>query len=437
VTSFPYTAAPGHEPARFGERLAFGLAVFLLLIYSQGWVSPISGGGDNADAAGLIRALYYPAYAAGLMVLFGCLPETLRVLWRVPLLVFLLVLAAASTSWSIDPATTTRRVVALVLTTLGGVALAARFDWRKMTLALALTFAILGVASLLLCLAVPSLGRMEETFPGAWRGVWFEKNALGGNMALGFVVSAAAAVLDPGRRRFWWGCAGLAVVLVLASTSKTSLVALLLGAGALAFVALARRGPAAGVVLVWLAVVAVGVVAAVWMFASDVVFDALGKDATLTGRTKIWAGAIRQIHERPVWGWGYGAIWDNENPWAPLAKITQEAGFRARHAHSSWVEMALNLGLVGAAVWALWFLEAWVRALIGVFTSRGAYLAVPFLTVYGMTSLTESVTLTWNDLRWVMFVAVAVKLVLGERAADQEEARAPAPAPVRLRAAWP
>jgi O-antigen ligase len=295
------------------------------------------------------------------------------------------------------------------------VALAARFDWARLAGVFATAFAVLAGASLLLGLLVPDLGRMTELFVGAWRGVWFEKNAFGGNMALGFVVFAGAAVLDAPRRRLWAGFAALAVLLVLLSTSKTSLLSVLVGAAALAFVALVRRGPVTAVVTIWSGVAGLALIAGVLAFASDAVFAALGKDATLTGRTEIWAAALRRIHERPWFGWGYGAIWDSKDIWNPYARITREAGFPAHHAHSSWVEMALNLGLTGAVLWGLWCLETWVRALVGLFSGRAAWFAAPFLLVYTLTSLTESITLIWNDLRWVMFVAVAVKLALGER----------------------
>lgn len=423
--------APPKERDRLGETLAFAAAVLFLMVYSQGWVAPISGEEGNPAVANIIRAVYYPAYAAGLYVLFTGWREAARALWKAPLLVAMLALAAASVTWSVDPATTTRRIFAITLTTLGGVALAARFDWRRIALAMAVAFAILAVGSFFVGAFVPGIGRMTEIFPGAWRGLWFEKNALGGNMAIAFAVFGAAAALDPKRKWVWWGFAGLALILVLISTSKTSLVALLLGAGALSFVGLARRGPAAGVVLVWLAVVVIGLVASLFIFDAAWVFDTLGKDATLTGRTKIWAGIMRVVHERPTLGFGYGAVWDNEDKWAPLAKITDTAGFRARHAHSSWFEMLVNLGYVGMFVWAAYFAETWVRALVAVFTSRGAWLALPFLAVYGMSSLTESVTLTWNDLRWVMFVAVAVKLALGEKAQEASTA------PERAISAWP
>jgi O-antigen ligase len=396
--------------------LAFALSVFVLLIYSEAWLGPLTGDKPGAEDAALIRAIYYPAYAATLVVLIGCAKECGRALVHAPLLVALVGLAGVSVGWSVDPDATIRRSVAIVLTSLGGVVLAARFDWVRLAQVLATTFAILAAISFLVGAFIPSVGRMEQLFPGSWRGLWLEKNTLGGFMSLGFAIFCAASLLDRPRRWLWLGFAGLAIALVLLSTSKTALLALALAGSAFAFVWLARRGPVMGVIMVWLGVVLLGVVAAILVFEPQWIFGLLEKDATLTGRTKIWTAAIRQIHTRPWLGFGYGAIWDNKNPWGPLARITAEAGFTARHAHSSWIEMALNLGLVGAGFWALWFAETWIRALVAVFTSRGAYLAVPALAVYALTSLSESVTLTWNDLRWVLFTALAVKLALGERA---------------------
>jgi exopolysaccharide production protein ExoQ len=42
-------------------------------------------------------------------------------------------------------------------------------------------FAVLIVACFVVCLAVPRIGVMTELFPGAWRGLWREKNGLGGS----------------------------------------------------------------------------------------------------------------------------------------------------------------------------------------------------------------------------------------------------------------
>lgn len=242
-------------------------------------------------------------------------------------------------------------------------------------------------------------------------------------MALSFAILAGAAMLNPHRARLWWGFAALSVVLILLSTSKTSLLSVMLGMGMLIFVALVRRGPAMGVATVWLAVLGVACVAFVALFASDLVFKALGKDATLTGRTEVWRASMRLIEQRPWTGYGYAAVWDDEDRWAPLAKIVQEAGWRPHHPHNTWIEVWLSLGVFGLASWVFCFVQTVLLAIVAAFRHPCAYLALPYLAIYGLQSMTETVAVTYNDFRWLIFVAIAIKLVWPDR-----EVRTPAAA---------
>lgn len=394
---------------------AFAGGVIMLLTYSQGWEMPLTGEQAEASQSALLRALYFPSYGVALLLTLAIPWTTLRALLRQPFLIAILAIVAASILWSVSPDQTLRRIVANYCTTLSGVVLAARWRWASLAEVIATAFAILAVCSLFTGLFVPSIGRMVELFPGAWRGLWPEKNAFGANMAFGFVVSAAAAVLNPQRAKLWWAVAALTFGLLLMSTSKTSLVSLLLGAGVMVFIALARRSPASSVAATWAALVGIGLIAAFIVFASDVFLGLLGKDATLTGRTKIWAGVIERIHERPWLGYGYGAVWDEKGPWGPLAKITKTAGFRAHHAHNSWLEQWIDLGVFGLGAWALFFTQTVATAIVAVYRERGAYLALPVLVVYALMTLTESVAVTYNDMRWTMFVALAVKLAFPDR----------------------
>ena len=70
-------------------------------------------------------------------------------------------------------------LVAVYATTLGGIVLAARYRWADLAEVFATAFAVLAVVCFLMSLAVPSIGVMHELFPGAWRGVWADKNAMG------------------------------------------------------------------------------------------------------------------------------------------------------------------------------------------------------------------------------------------------------------------
>jgi O-antigen ligase len=400
----------------FSQIALFGLAVFALLVFSGGWELPAVG--ENATEAGsaILRVGYLPAYAAGFALIALRPGSTLRVVIRQPFLVVLLTVAVASMFWSVNPDQTVRRCFALVCTTLGGVALAARFRWPQLAEVMGAAFAVLIVACFVVCLAVPRIGVMTELFPGAWRGLWREKNGLGGLMAFGFCILSAAALLNPRRARLWWAFAGLAVVLVLMSTSKTSLVSLVLGAGAVGFVLVARRGPAVGTAATWAGVTGVVLLVAFSLFAADVFFAILGKDATLTGRTKIWSAVMREIQDRPWQGYGYSAVWGDKSGWGPFAWICKNAGFQAQHAHNSWLEQWLGLGLVGLIAWGLFYLQTMTLAVISVFRDRGGgLLAFPFLVVYSLVSLTESIAVVYNDFRWVLFVAFAAKLAFPDR----------------------
>jgi hypothetical protein len=73
------------------------------------------------------------------------------------------------------------------------------------------------------------------------------------------------------------------------------------------------------------------------------------------------------------------------------------------------------LGVFGLAAFALFYLQTLVMAVVAAFRERGALLAVPFLMVYTLMTLTESVAVTYHDLRWVLFVIMAVKLAWPDR----------------------
>ena len=67
--------------------------------------------------------------------------------------------------------------------------------------------------------------------------------------------------------------------------------------------------------------------------------------------------------------------------------------------------------IVGASRWSGMLTAAGiVSAIVAVYRDKGAYLALPFLVVYSLMSLTESIAVTYNDFRWVIFTAIAVKL---------------------------
>ncbi len=429
----PLSFAEAIEPASratWRTLLAFWLSVFAALMLTQFWVMPLTGPDGDADASSLIRNLYVPAYVVTFGLALTALPQTFRALVRSPLICALTGLVFLSALWSIDPETTERRGVAVLFTTLTGVVIAARYDWPRMLEVLATALAVVVICSFVLGLAFPRYGRMSDLFPGAWRGVWYEKNGLGDNMSLGCLVFCAAALLNPPKRWFWAVMAGLAAALVVLSQSKTSLVSMLIGLVAMGFVVLIRRGPVLAVLATFVGVTALIAAGCGLYFASDWFFALLGKDMTLTGRTKLWDAVLTQIHTRPWTGFGYAAVWTDKTIWGPLAWISKQAKFVAFHSHNSWLEVWLGLGMAGLVLWALLFAEVWARSVLAAYRSPAGYFALPFLVVFSVMTLTETLALVYNDFIWVTFVALAVKLAAPSRLADRSRAEVRLAAPL-------
>jgi exopolysaccharide production protein ExoQ len=325
----------------------------------------------------------------------------------------LLALAAFSTLWSIDSGATLRRAIWLGLTTAFGLYLAWRHDWRSLLNVLASGFVVLIAGSLALGLLAPNVGRMTLEHPGAWSGLWTHKNTLGGIMALGVAICAAAAIVTPERRKLWIGCAIAAFALVLLSTSKTALIASALGVGTIGFCVLVRRGPLhtimAGATVGALCVAGVGIV----FLAPDLIVAAIGRDLTLTGRTDIWEASARFVEAKPWLGYGYYAFWMPDN--GPAYWVREAVAWPVASAHSSWLELALGLGRFGVVLFALQLLATLSRGAGVVLRPQAGLWAPAFLATFALYTLSESHALQANNIFWIIYVAVAARLALDAR----------------------
>ncbi|MFC5371202.1 O-antigen ligase family protein [Brevundimonas faecalis] len=412
------STSAARQPSRtptvpLADAVALAASVALILIYSDFWGSPLTGYGEKS--ADFLRNFYYPAYPLALMLVCMRPGQAVKAVLKSPFLIGLLVLTAATYFWSIAPDLTLRRIPALIFTTLAGVALAARWSWRSLAEILAGSLGALAVLALLLGLLLPDMGRMQELFPGAWRGPWLEKNSLGNIMVQTTACLIAAGVMSPERRKLWLALACISIALVVLSTSKTALVVLILSLGSIGFVAMVKSGPMRAVISTWLAVFGVVAVGVFMVTQTDLFFELLGKDATLTGRTNIWAGIMHQMADHPWRGFGYGAVWDDPALSGPKAWVSFQANFTPANAHSGWLELYISLGLGGVILFALWLLQAWIQGLWAAYVSPGGWLALPLLTSYSVTLLTESVAMNWHELRWVIIIAVSLKLALGDK----------------------
>jgi O-antigen ligase len=137
--------------------------------------------------------------------------------------------------------------------------------------------------------------------------------------------------------------------MAFASKSTTSLMTVFAFCGVDGIITLCRRGGAARILGVVLATALVPILV-VGAADPDLVLDLIGKDPTLTGRTEIWGYVMNDISLKPLLGWGYFAFWIASNPAA--VEIGNAVHWVVPEAHNGLLEMLLNVGMVGTAIFA-------------------------------------------------------------------------------------
>lgn len=402
---------------RLGDMLEAGERAMLfvaMLLFSQALLGPLFAPDPDAINADSLRLLWPPVYLATALLAvlsFNPFSAAMRASW-----IFWapVALAAASVVWSVDADATVRRVIALAFTTGFAVVLAARCDERALLVLLGRVFGLLMIGSLAISILMPSIGVDEGVHAGAWSGLWGEKNTLGGNAARAAVVFAALAIADAKARWSWLALLGLAAFLAIASTSKTGVVALVFGLVVLVGALAARRDARIMVGLGGLSAVAAIIVLTALIADPAGILALLGRDATLTGRTDIWALAIDAIKDRPWTGYGYGAFW--AQPEGPSFWIREATDWTVPSAHSGWLELMLALGVGGALAVAAALAQACWRAMRGAAGDVFAYFALAWFGLVFLFGLSESVFLERNSLIWVITVALATKLTQRTRA---------------------
>tara|TARA_R110000868_G_scaffold35549_4_gene127417 strand:+ start:10563 stop:11837 length:1275 start_codon:yes stop_codon:yes gene_type:complete len=407
--------APGISLVRHAEAV---LTVVVLFLFSQGLIGPLFASSETADNSEILRLMWLPVYGLTLILMFSRPGAMLRTLSGNLLVLALVGLMAVTMLWSVAPDTTIRRSFALAMSTLFALWLASRWSWRELVMLAALTFGILAVMSAIAAIFVPAMGLDHEMHEGAWKGVFWQKNTLGAVMAWGAVSGYAASRLDPRRWLFWMGLALFCVAMVLMSTSKTALLSCLLGTGGAIGIALCRRGFGFAALMLFLGLTGGITIATIMLVAPVEALEALGRDATLTGRTDIWGVLVNEARTVPWTGYGYMAFWTAEN--GPVFWVRQATDWDVPTAHNGWIEIALAAGIPGVVLTAAVYLQALLRAAGRVFRGPETYWALGYVCMILLVSISESNLVIMNSLGWVLFVATSAKLAdRRDRAAER------------------
>lgn len=324
---------------------------------------------------------------------------------------------ALSVFWSVEPSTTMRELAFMCAWVAWGVLIAVDRNLSDLLRLFIRAGTLLLAGSWIIALLVPSIGfTASGDNAGALRGLFIDKNSLGFFAVVMLLGAAARAFHMPiGRSRTRALLAGaFSLVTVIATTSMTALVATFAAVAVAVAVTLyprlrpPRLLPVAGIALLCLPALML------LLNSYQIIISTLGRDPTLTGRTDIWAIVTRAAAQRPALGYGWRALWIEGSPvteqlWA------ENHGTPFFHAHNGYLELIVEVGIVGLALSLVFLLSVIGSSMRRVTRDADLTFTWPIMLVVVLLLYNGTEVMGWTNATWLILVAISSVLTVRVR----------------------
>lgn len=367
------------------------------LLYSDAFIPLMKKG---MGGVGVVEKLLY--YVIPLLTLFF-----IAIHWRsvITLLVkekfywLLIGFALLSIAWSSAPNASLRSEMNLIRCVLFGIYFSSRYTLREQIKLLALTFGIAALFCFLFGALLPTYGVMgmglemdkeNLNHTGAWRGIFTHKNSLGRFMTLGTLIFLITSAPNKNKQYLKWIMTFAGVLIILLSTSKSSLIVLTTLVALIPLFRALRWNYSKSIPFIITLIFSLGSVVTLFLDNAELILGAMGKDMTLTGRTDLWNESLISIGEKPWLGYGLGGFWRGIQGESEV--IIQVMRWNVPHSHNGFIDILLDLGVIGLILFVLCFSTVYFRAMFHMRHGDRLDYVFPglFLTFLLMTNLTES-----------------------------------------------
>jgi len=323
-----------------------------------------------------------------------------------PALFLFILTVALSASWSETPTSAFRASCVLLGTTAICFYIAKRHDWASLSNLLRISYGIIAILSVFL----------QNQSDKGWSGVLSHPIYLGTLMALNIALWYDYAERKPKYRLLAIGVSVLSLVIMQFANSTGGFCTFLVLIILLISMRFIRKLSFKWALLVILAFLGISIFATIFVMENYVdILASFGKDATLTGRTDIWAIVIEKIKERPVLGYGYHGFWKpglgEDNPAYGL--VIAKTGYQPAHPHNGFLQLGLDFGLIGLSLFFLSLLTTLTQAVLYMSRSKKPESVIPILLLMYcvMANISDTQLLEPNHI-WLYYILASVKLSL-------------------------
>jgi exopolysaccharide production protein ExoQ len=352
-------------------------------------------------------------------------------------LVILMAFTVCSIFWSVDVDYSIRMLLGMLRTTVFGLYLATSFSFPAQLKLFTWVSGWIVAVNLLIYVVVPAWGTVpdpNEVGKFVFVGIYSFKQQTGRIMALALVTLLLNFRANPRQR--WLTVVGIlgAALLLVRAQSATYIIAVAVAMLVSPLRSLMRqRFQVRGLFLVLTLLIVAGL-GGFLLFNWESLVVSLGKGITFNGRTPVWTLTIDELVKRPYFGYGYAAFWGSDEGWrafrgVPWAWAQYKTGFDVRSnwtAHNGFLDLAMQIGLVGLALLLLHILLVIGRSLRLMAQSNGWeslwMLQVLVIQLVG-SGFEPPVHLASNSIHWILYVSMAGTSALMLRRMPQHQVR--------------
>jgi exopolysaccharide production protein ExoQ len=431
IAAGPTTTTGAIRSRSLRHLVAAWMLMLPLMFYAVGGSFSFEGAGDNAISSGASlgglastgRNLGFVGYIvipgiAYSIVLWLILKNAKRIVsqaLRMKMITLLALLTICSAIWSQDPLRSAYEGIFYLMETLFAFYLVRKFDPEEILSIIMMAGSSVCVLSLITVFFFPQYGVTHTARDlGAWHGVFTDRTAAGKC----FVFLLSPAIIFR-RRLFGYRhmiYIALMSLMIFMAHAATARVILLFYIGLMAVIGFSSNfGRRSSLIILCTFLAGAAFIIYVGIAYSPVLFEGLGRNATLSGRTGIWTVVLRSIGKRPLLGYGFYAFWQGLRGESANAILSSHWVFG--YAHNGYLEICLQLGLLGISVFFITLFQAMRNAWFCIRngTSAGVEWYVGIIALTIVYNIDESTVLWPNDLLSILYVVACCGLAMAAR----------------------
>jgi len=264
--------------------------------------------------------------------------------------------------------------------------------------AIVITFALVAL--------VPRYAYDFGVYSNAWRGALIQKNFFGAMMAINFIVGLFTLSFNANRRALSLFVIAGAALCVIMSRSTTMLLAVAVALALLVPLIVANAtANARDRLLGFYLTVGVAFIATALLNIIDNPTELVGKKADFTGRGVIWPVVWHYIQESPLFGYGH-TFWVFDS--RTRAEIWVRCGWVIAHAHNTYLDLWLQLGLIGLVLGLLIFANCFlnIARIFFMRTDPAALFYAALFVLMMVRTFSETIIISpvYETFFWISFI---------------------------------